>query len=137
MCLSKILICFATEKSAVEFSFKKLKKYGQVLRVIDGDTILVAVRFQNTIFKIRVRFSGINSFETNSKDKERKRKGLLAKDYLKNRIEGKLVWLEFESDDGCYGRSLAKVYRQGVCLNNEMLEKGHAEVYDGKGKVVR
>jgi endonuclease YncB( thermonuclease family) len=137
MCLSKLLICFATEKSAIQFSFKNTKKYGKVLRVIDGDTILVAIRFQNTIFKISVRFSGINSFETNSKDEERKRKGVLAKEYLKKRIEGKLVWLEFESSDGCYGRSLAKVYRRGVCLNDEMIEKGHAQVYDGKGRVIR
>ena len=49
-------------------------------RVIDGDTIIANVDLGfDTWKKVRVRFAGINTPETRTRDKEEKERGLKAK----------------------------------------------------------
>ncbi len=106
-----------------------------VSHVVDGDTIILENHQ-------RVRFIGIDAPEV---DHPRYNKlgepfGEEAKDYLKERLEGKSVRLESgpEAFDK-YGRRLAYVYLGEECLNETLLREGYAEAvrklpYDRKSR---
>lgn len=57
----------------------------KIERVIDGDTVdaLVDLGF-NTWKKVRIRFYGIDAYESRTRDLEEKKKGLLAKQRVIN-----------------------------------------------------
>lgn len=95
-----------------------------VLRVIDGDTILVAISNREE----RVRFIGIDTPESVHPDALRNSEaGKLASEYLKSRVGNRKVKLEFDVQErDHYGRLLAYVYLDDKMLNEELLEKGYA-----------
>ena len=75
---------------------KQVKKYGyscKLERVVDGDTCdaLIDLGF-NTWAKRRIRFMGVDTWESRTRDLEEKKKGLAAKAYVKDLLEN--------SDDG-------------------------------------
>lgn len=92
---------------------------GVVTRVIDGDTIEVAVR---------VRLADIDAPETRGIERAA---GLVTKDYLTDRLEEKTVKLVITASDK-YRRLLADVYIDGEDVGEEMLEKNLVEVYSPK-----
>ena len=61
----------------------------EVDRVVDGDTIdaIIDLGFDVSVKK-RIRFMGINTPESRTRDLEEKARGLAAKDRLKNLLEG-------------------------------------------------
>jgi micrococcal nuclease len=87
-------------------------------RVIDGDTLEVTAKF-------RVRLDFIDAPETRGVEKP---KGVISKQWLKERIEGKTVQLDIKKED-IYHRSLTVVYKDGVNINGEMLKHNLAEIY--------
>lgn len=98
---------------------KPIKTSGKVIRVLDGDTIEVAVK---------IRLNRIDSPETKGIEKEA---GIISKEYLIDRIEGKKIDLEIASND-VYRRLLSEVLFEGININDELLEKRLAEVYSVK-----
>lgn len=109
----------------------------EVTRVVDGDTIDVDIDLGfNIKYSERVRLLGINTPETRTRDLEEKAKGLEAKDFV-------ITWLEDMADNcpiietkvdkkGKFGRILGRVLNdEGECLNDTLVELGHATVYDG------
>ena len=58
---------------------------GKLDRVIDGDTIdaMIDVGFDIWVHK-RIRFSGIDTWESRTRDLDEKKKGLAAKERLKS-----------------------------------------------------
>ena len=117
----------------------------KVDRVVDGDTIDVIIDLGFSVWKkIRVRMEGINTPESRTRDLEEKKRGLAAKDRLKN-------ILEFNNNEcilkvsgvGKYGRALATVLveslsplngKDGITLidvNKQLIEEGHAVEYWG------
>ena len=104
-----------------------------VIEVYDGDTITVDVSlgFSMLLRKLNVRLSGIDTAEMKSKDPELKKKATAARDWLREQILGKDVYLDSAGQDK-YGRWLGKIYTQGgVCCNEELVRLGLALVYDG------
>ena len=118
-----------------------------VNRVVDGDTIDVTIDLGFSVWKkMRVRMEGINTPESRTRDLEEKKRGLAAKDRLKNILEfndNKCVLKV--SGVGKYGRALATVLveslsplngEDGITLidvNKQLIEEGHAvEYYGGK-----
>lgn len=104
----------------------------RVTRVVDGDTIEVTAT-------IMVRMDFINAPETRGAERL---EGIKVKNWLINRLkQGDLVELDIKTFD-MYQRALAVVYKDGVNVNGEMLEKGLVEVYapgrvgDGKYETV-
>ena len=116
-----------------------------VNRVVDGDTIDVTIDLGFKVWKkMRVRMEGINTPESRTRDLEEKKRGLAAKDRLKN-------ILEFNNNEcvlkvsgvGKYGRALATVLveslsplngKDGIPLinvNQQLIEEGHAVEYHG------
>ncbi len=93
----------------------------QVKSVYDGDTIVL----ENGQ---RVRLLGINTPEIESRHRVSEPGGTAAKDWLKNQIQGKKVYLEYDLEKhDKYKRSLAHVFSaDGEHLNLALLKNGLA-----------
>ena len=111
--------------------------YGcELLRVIDGDTIDVRADLGFDVsLKLRLRFAGINTPESRTRNLEEKALGLAAKARLKEILES-ADSIEFESfGKGKFGRVLATPYvvnndkRTDVC--QLLVREDHARLYDG------
>lgn len=103
----------------------------KVVSVYDGDTARVDIDLGLSIFVRNepMRLSRINAPELRGEERPQ---GLVSRDYLKERIEGKEVLLQTEKDDkGKYGRYLVEVWlpENGsyVNINDELVDKGLAE----------
>ena len=105
--------------------------YADVIDVYDSDTITVSVMLGfNISIILKCRLYGINGPELRTKDDDEKRRGYLARDYLRERILNKEVILKTYKPDK-YGRVLAEVYLDDIHINAELIEKGHAVPYFG------
>jgi len=123
---------------------KQVKKYGyscKLERVVDGDTCdaLIDLGF-NTWAKRRIRFMGVDCWESRTRDLEEKKKGLAAKAYVKdlleNSDEGKFSIISHGV--GKYGRVLGELFVKGheTSINQLLIENGHAYEYEGGKKKV-
>ena len=123
---------------------KQVKKHGytcKLVRVVDGDTCdaMIDLGFKTWI-KVRIRFYGVDCWESRTRDLEEKKKGMAAKAYVKDLLEN--------SDDGKfsiishgvgkYGRVLGELFVKGheTSVNQLLIENGHAYEYDGGKKKV-
>ena len=110
-------------------------------RVIDGDTIdcYIDLGFDVSTKK-RIRFLGINTPESRTRDLEKKKKGLAAKARLKQILES-AEDIHLDSHGlGKYGRVLGQLYVNGyddmdsptmIDVNELLIKEGHAVEYDG------
>ena len=123
---------------------KKMDKHiysAKLQRVVDGDTCdaLIDLGF-DTWVKKRIRFYGVDTWESRTRNLEEKKKGLAAKAYVKdlleNSDEGKFVLKSYGV--GKYGRVLADLFVKGheKSVNQLLLENGHAYEYEGGKKKV-
>ena len=123
---------------------KKIEKHNysaKLLRVVDGDTCdaMIDLGF-DTWVKKRIRFKGVDCWESRTRDLDEKKKGLAAKAYtkelLENSDEGKFVLKSYGV--GKYGRVLADLFVKGheQSVNQLLLENGHAYEYEGGKKKV-
>ncbi len=104
-----------------------LYKYrARVRSVYDGDTIRLDIDLglKVWIYNEPVRLYGINAPELRGSQKEQ---GILARDYLKEQIDGRDVFIQTLRDRrGKYGRWLACISLDGIDINRKMVESGHA-----------
>jgi micrococcal nuclease len=97
----------------------------QVVRVVDGDTIIVNVEGQ----EYRVRYIGIDTPETVHPTKPVEPFGKEASEMNKQLVEGKIVRLEKDiSETDRYGRLLRYVYVDDIFVNAELVRLGYAQV---------
>ena len=123
---------------------KKIEKHNysaKVLRVVDGDTCDAVIDLGfDTWVKKRIRFYGVDTWESRTRNLEEKKKGLAAKEYVKdlleNSDEGKFVLKSYGV--GKYGRVLGELFVKGKTksVNDLLLENGHAYEYEGGKKKV-
>ena len=117
---------------------------GKLERVVDGDTIdaLIDVGFDIWIKK-RIRYSGIDTWESRTRDLEEKAKGLEAKARNKEllmEISSKSGYFRLKSYGvGKYGRVLGEIFiedKDGKQYNIDqtLISEGHAYVYEGGKK---
>lgn len=95
--------------------------------VYDGDTITATVDlgFNVSVKKEKFRLYRINAPEVRGEERE---EGLISRDWLRERILGKEVILVTKKDKkGKYGRWLADVWIDNICINDEIVNKGLAE----------
>ena len=115
-------------------------------RVVDGDTVdaLIDVGF-NIWFKKRIRFKGVDTWESRTRNLEEKKLGLAAKARTKELLEkvsSKSGYFRIKSYGlGKYGRVLADVFimdKDGKQwnVNETLITEGHAYIYDGGKKKV-
>ena len=124
-----------------------MEKYiyrGKLERVVDGDTIdaLIDVGFDIWIKK-RIRYSGIDTWESRTRDLAEKAKGLEAKARNKEllmEVSSKSGYFRLKSYGvGKYGRVLGEIYIEDVegkqwNINETLVNEGHGYVYDGGKK---
>jgi len=110
----------------------------EVLRVIDGDTIDASIDLGFDVkIKKRIRFMGINTPESRTRDKEEKARGLAAKARVQELLsEADEVQLTSHGV-GKFGRCLGELNLSNedgltmVNLNKRLIEEGHAVEYHG------
>jgi endonuclease YncB( thermonuclease family) len=123
---------------------KQVKKHGyscKLVRVVDGDTCdaMIDLGF-DTWVKKRIRFKGVDTWESRTRDLEEKAKGLEAKaftkDLLENSDDGKFSIISYGL--GKYGRVLGELFVKGheQSVNDLLIENGHAYEYEGGKKKV-
>ena len=117
-------------------------------RVVDGDTVdaLIDVGF-DIWFKKRIRFMGLDAWESRTRDLEEKKKGLAAKARVIELLEetsSKPGYFRLKSHGvGKYGRVLGELFIQdtdgnSICINEQLKTEGHAyEYHGGKKKVFK
>ena len=115
-------------------------------RVVDGDTVdaLIDVGF-DIWFKKRIRFKGVDTWESRTRNLEEKALGLKAKARTKELLEkvsSKSGYFRIKSYGlGKYGRVLGELFvmdKDGKQwnINETLISEGHAYVYDGGKKKV-
>ena len=124
-----------------------MEKYiyrGKLERVVDGDTIdaLIDVGFDIWVKK-RIRYSGIDTWESRTRNLEEKAKGLEAKARNKEllmEVSSKAGYFRLKSFGvGKYGRVLGEIYIEDAegkqyNINETLISEGHAYVYEGGKK---
>ena len=119
---------------------------GKLERVVDGDTIdaLIDVGFDIWVKK-RIRYKGIDTWESRTRNLEEKTKGLAAKARNKELLENvssKPGYFRIKSYGvGKYGRVLGEIFVQDTegkqyNINETLISEGHAYVYEGGKKQV-
>lgn len=105
----------------------------EVVRVIDGDTILVAPNpFPQSASGDRLRLLGVDTPESVHPAKPVERFGLEAAAFTRRLCEGRRVRLVFESGNtqDRYGRTVAYVFLEdGSLLNAEIIRQGYGHAY--------
>ena len=115
-------------------------------RVVDGDTVdaLIDLGF-DTWVKKRIRYKGIDTWESRTKDLDEKKLGLAAKDRNKELLESissKPGYFRLKSHGvGKYGRVLGELFikdNEGIeyNINQTLIDEGHAYEYEGGKKKV-
>lgn len=113
---------FASPHIQIKRSFR-----GTVNTVHDGDTITVDTVFRD--FPTKVRFGLIDT-------KELSEEGGEAKEYVRRRIEGKLVEILVDPENrvGRYGRLIGEVIIEGINLGQELINIGLATPFSQRNE---
>ncbi|HWI54822.1 MAG TPA: thermonuclease family protein [Desulfobacteria bacterium] len=98
----------------------------KVLRVVDGDTIVISYKGKNE----KLRFIGINTPEAHHPEKGAEPYGVEAAGYTKRLLENQAVRIKFDVQQrDKYGRLLGYVYlADGTFVNARLLAEGYAQV---------
>jgi endonuclease YncB( thermonuclease family) len=133
----------STDENTSVVSYENVKKRVKVLRVVDGDTLDIAMYQEETnrIYKYRVRLYGIDTPEKRplKSDPNRTKEIMAAMEAsraMTQKIEEcyHMVTIHFHQYDK-YGRLLGTVYgKNEENLNRWMIQHGHATEYFGKTK---
>lgn len=106
----------------------------KVRSVYDGDTFRadVDLGFNVWLNDIPFRLSRINAPELIKADP----RGRVARDYLTGRMPlgSEVIIRTYKDSQEKYGRYLADIYVDGVCLNDELVKYGFALYWDGNGE---
>ncbi len=114
------------------------------LRVVDGDTIDAEIDLGFKVYiRERIRFYGINTPESRTRDLEEKARGLAAKQFLKDiltKSKNKFILESMVDKKGKFGRILGTLYveyqKEGesidkINVNQYLIYYGHAVAYFG------
>ena len=109
----------------------------KVVRIVDGDTLDAEIDIGFDVFvKKRIRFYGVDCWESRTRDLEEKKRGLAAKARVIELLEGNGNKFVLQSHElGKYGRVLGSIILdddRDVC--DILLEEGHAYAYHGGNK---
>lgn len=103
------------------------------LRIYDGDTLWIAFERESKVYKIKIRMAGYDSAELHSlTEKDLAQRATETLKFLIDRA-GEGLSVEFLDPDK-YGRALARLHDNNICINDEMIALGMGVVYDGGKK---
>lgn len=86
--------------------------FGKCIKVIDGDSICVAICYPDldSICKVNLRLYGIDTPEKSSSDPKEKQAAIDCKNFVTELILNQFIWVNFENQADKYGRWLATLY---------------------------
>ena len=105
----------------------------KLIRVVDGDTLDAEIDLGFDVWvKKRIRLADINAWESRTRDKEEKAKGLRAKEWLQDALlnhDNEFVVVSTEV--GKYGRCLGHIFVGDDLdsVNSRLIDEGHAVPY--------
>jgi micrococcal nuclease len=113
----------------------------KVVRVVDGDTVDVDIDlgFGVWLRKERVRLYGVDTPESRTRDKEEKKYGLAAKDFLVEKLGDSPILKTTKDGKGKFGRILGEFLvddGEGAVrsVNDWLISEHHAVRYMGQSK---
>ena len=116
----------------------------KVVRVVDGDTVDVDIDlgFGVWLRKERVRLYGVDTPESRTRDKEEKKYGLAAKDFLVSKLGDSPILKTTKDGKGKFGRILGDFvvedgyggYKNGSLATKILIDEGFAVKYMGGDK---
>lgn len=126
------------DNSVELFSLNNKIVYAKIVKVYDGDTCYAVFMLNGKPVKFHIRMEGYDSPEMKPLLKILNRKKIikdakLAKTELENIVLNKIVKLHCGTWDK-YGRLLAKLYINELCVNSHMIENGFGYEYFGGTK---
>lgn len=106
-----------------------------LLRVIDGDTLLVRARVWLDLEVItRVRLRDVNAPELRSRNEEERERAQAAREFVATLTEGAVLQLTEIGQDKYGGRVVARVTVDGADLGAALLAEGHARPMGPRGR---
>ena len=122
------------------FSLNNKIVYAKIVRVYDGDTCYAVFMLHGKPVKFHIRMEGYDSPEIKPLLKTLNREKViidakLAKTELEKIVLNKIVKLHCGTWDK-YGRLLAKLYVNELCVNSHMIENGFGYEYFGGTKKI-
>ena len=130
-----LLVCF------LSLNTYAAKQYGSVtvskiISIYDGDTFRVNIDSLPPLIgkNIPVRLEGVDTPEINGKCQYEKDLALEARDFVRRKLSNAVEILLNDLQRGKYFRIVAKVYIDGVSLEEELLQNGLAYQYNGGKK---
>ena len=114
--------------------------YGKVLSVYDGDTFTIDLDLGIHVHltPISCRFAGIDTPEIKSKTASEKEAATKARDWLRGKIQDKVVLVHSLSSPDKYGRLQVRIWCEETagktCINDQLISAGLARAYDGGTK---
>lgn len=124
------LLAFSSLASANDMRFP-------FVSVIDGDTIRSSIQVTCPLCNVYIRIRGIDTPESNylAKCPKEKELGLAAKKHLQTMFEGKKEFMARNiAWDKYGGRILGDVEIDGKSVAKELIAKGYAKPYSGRGR---
>ena len=149
--MGNYLIKYNLKKCTVEntpkYSFKNQTRLCKVLSIYDGDTITVAIKLEETIYKVKIRMYGYDSPELKPRKNIKNRDKIIisakkAKKALEDKILNNIVKIYIYDFDK-YGRLLGTIYKiHGKCMfksyeniNKYIIKNKYGYEYYGKTKL--
>ena len=108
-----------------------------LIKIVDGDTLDADIDLGFSVWvRKRVRLVNIDTWESRTRDKEEKKRGLAAKARLKELIkENKNQFILISHGLGKFGRVLGEILLDDDRnVNDILIEEGHAYEYYGGNK---
>jgi endonuclease YncB( thermonuclease family) len=105
----------------------------EVIRVIDGDTIVVRAKlWPNLLAETHVRLAGVDAPELNGHCDAERERAEQARAFVESRLEHAAIRLFDVRTDKYGGRVLARVEADGRDLADQLLAAGLARPYHGR-----
>lgn len=96
---------------------------GIITNVVDGDTLDIEILLGfGAKLKLRLRLNRINAPEVRGKERDQ---GIKSTHWITNKLLNEEVIIHTEKGDA-FGRWLAEVYLDNICINDEMVSLGYA-----------
>lgn len=136
---TRIKLRKTTKENCQEFSLRGMKKYVKVIDVYDGDTMTVSFIFRGKIYQTKVRLYGVDTPELrprlNVQDRKKEiAKANIAKDFVREKCQNRIVLAEFIDKKEKFGRHLANIFVDDDNLSQLLIQKGLGKEYYGGKK---
>lgn len=132
-CVSRVNPLTQASINTPLFSLDGLVVKAKCVKCYDADTVHLVFPYRGQLARWTCRLLGIDSAEIRTKNTSEHDHAIRARDYLRECILNKTVTAKCGKFDK-YGRLLVVIMYNGKNMNLDLVDKGHAYMYDGGRK---